>query len=74
MVNVSEAPHDLAEAIESRIHSRTHGRVRDLRVELADRSVVIRGRAKSYYTKQLALHGALDAVDQGMVINEIVVG
>jgi hypothetical protein len=74
MVSAAEASQDLVGTIERRIHSKTHGRVRDLRVELADRAIVLYGRASTYYLKQLALHGALDALAGCRVINQIEVG
>ena len=74
MVNVSEAPHEVVSAIARWIQSRTHGRVRDLSVELEGEAIVLRGRAPTYYTKQLALHGALDAGTGQRIINEIQVG
>jgi hypothetical protein len=74
MVNVSEASHEVIRAIERWVQSRTHGRVRDLQVELAGQSIVLRGRAPTYHTKQLALLGAMDAVSDGRIVNEIRVG
>jgi hypothetical protein len=65
---------DLSTMIERRIVSSTHGRVRDLRVEVAGGSVVLRGRVATYYTKQLALHGALDELGDAGLIDEIQVG
>ncbi|MBX6311944.1 MAG: BON domain-containing protein [Isosphaeraceae bacterium] len=62
---------ELADSLERLIQSRTHGRVRDLRVVLEGQKVVIRGRVSSYYMKQLAQHGALDALGGQRLINEI---
>ena len=41
--------------LESSIAKRTGGRVRDLRVETVDGRVIVRGRSRSHYVKQLAL-------------------
>ncbi len=71
MLAIVKSSQDLASRIESRIHSRTHGRVRDLQVELAEQTVVLRGRAPTYYAKQLAQHGALEVSDGQPVVNAI---
>ena len=63
-----------ASSILSRIQARTHGQVRELRVELADERVVIEGRARTYYAKQLAQHGAMDVLSGQTIVNRIVVG
>ncbi len=62
---------ELASDIAVRIQARTHGQVRKLRVELADRQVVISGRARTYYAKQLAQHGAMDLADDRTIVNQI---
>lgn len=73
MMSVPVASPDLA-GIERGVVRRTFGRVRDLQVELAGQVVVLRGKVATYYTKQLAQHGALDALDGQRLVNEIVVG
>lgn len=67
----AETPRELVGLIENRIRSKTHGRIRDLKVEVTDHTVVLLGMAPNYYTKQLALHGALDAVDGRRVVDLI---
>ncbi len=57
-----------------KIRTRTHGQVRELRVELAEESIVIEGRARTYYAKQLAQHGAMDFVPGHLIVNRIIVG
>ena len=57
-----------------KIQARTHGQVRELHVEMADESVVINGRARTHYAKQLAQHGAMDFVHGQLIVNRIVVG
>lgn len=75
MIVVSSGLKELAESLERGIQDRTHGRVRDLRVELDARSwVVLIGKAPDQYTKQLALDAALDlSADRG-IVNRIEVG
>ena len=50
------------QAIRHQILERTAGRIRTLEVEVIDNRIVIRGRAPSYYLKQLALQGVLDVL------------
>ena len=78
MLTPMDASHELRGSIARRVESRTHGRIRDLQVVVSPPTIVLRGRAPSYYTKQLAFHGALDAAlaaESGeRIVNEIVVG
>lgn len=46
--------------VQQRIHERTGGKVRHLKVFVADGAVVIVGRTRNYYHKQLALVAALE--------------
>ena len=62
---------DLTSTIKHRIHSRTHGRVWNLHVEFDGKAVVLRGRTSTYYTKQLAQHGALEILSGQPVVNDI---
>jgi hypothetical protein len=65
---------ELTSTLLSKIQARTHGQVRGLRVELADEQVVLLGRARTYYAKQLALHGAMDYIAGQTIVNRIEVG
>ena len=53
---------DLKENIERQIVHRTWGRIQRLHVETRDDRVVVHGWTSSYYIKQLALEGALEAL------------
>ena len=53
----------LEQPIKYRIVQRTARRIQRLEVEVIDKRIVIRGRAPSYYLKQLALQGVLDVLD-----------
>ena len=53
------------------VEERTHRRIRDLAVEMADGEVVLRGRAGSYHLKQLAQHGILDVMPDVPLVNAI---
>ena len=74
MVTHSTQPQQLVRSIEQRIMTRTHGRIRGLEVEIADESVVLRGRTSTYYAKQLAQHGALEILADQPILNAIQVG
>ena len=49
--------------LECAIARRTHGRVRNLRVETVDGRVIVRGRSDSHHVKQLALAAVPDAFE-----------
>jgi hypothetical protein len=57
--------------LESFIRQRSFGRVRDLSLEVRDGGLVLRGRAPSYYTKQLAQQAVLEAGSLPLLANEI---
>ncbi len=59
------------DSIAQGVQDRAYGRVRDLEVEDRGQSIVLKGLARSHYTKQLALHGALDLVNDRLVENRI---
>ncbi len=52
---------DLTAAIARWVQQRTHWQVWNLKVLVQSGVVCLTGRCKSYYSKQLALEGALDA-------------
>ncbi len=74
MSDAQDGHPEMAETIRTRIQARTHGQVRELVIELDDEEVVIQGRARTHYAKQLAQHGAMDFLARHRVINRIVVG
>lgn len=49
--------------LECAIARRTDGRVRDLRVEIGDGRIVVRGRSDSHHVKQLVLAAVLEAFE-----------
>ena len=71
VATITPTPHDLTSTIKHRIHSRTHGRVWNLHVEFNGQVLVLRGRTATYYTKQLAQHGALEILNGQPVVNDI---
>jgi hypothetical protein len=70
-----ETEESLAARIQARIEGRVGSRIYDLRVICSDNSVVVRGRARTYYMKQLAQESVLDLLNSALhLVNEITVG
>jgi len=53
------------------LHSRHGEHGRRLRIDVQNGQVVLRGRAESYYQKQLWLHGALQVAGAGGIVDQI---
>jgi hypothetical protein len=47
------------------------GRLREFRLEVSGAGFVLRGRAPTYYVKQLAQHAVMSATDVPILRNEI---
>lgn len=58
---------ELTGLVERVIRNRTGGQIRELRVDVLKGEVVLSGRTTTYYTKQLATHAAMDAVEKEIV-------
>jgi hypothetical protein len=64
----------LAERIECHIKNNLCGRIRDLHVLCFSDLILLQGRSRTYYAKQLAQEAALDLTDgHPRLVNEIVV-
>jgi hypothetical protein len=63
----------LAHWLERMIRRRTHGRVRDLKVEVGPEHIVLFGRSRSFYGKQLAQHAVIELVGHEPLKNKIAV-
>lgn len=57
--------------LEEHIQSRLQGRVRDFRLSLRDRGLVLNGCSRTYFAKQLAQHAVMQAVDLPICANDI---
>jgi len=57
--------------LEQMIRSRLAGRVHDLRVSRAGERLVIEGRSRTFYVKQLAQQAALEIAPEESWLNEI---
>ena len=60
-----------AAEFEARIQSRLAGRVREFRLILVESGLILRGRAHTYYAKQLAQHAVMKATGLRVVANQI---
>jgi hypothetical protein len=54
---------DLSWLVERQIVQRTSGQVHQLAVDVTEERVAVRGWTRSYYTKQLAIQGCLEALE-----------
>lgn len=61
----------LVRRIQQRIESRLPGRIRELLVFAAENAIVLSGHCSTYYTKQVAQHTAMGALDYERLINNI---
>jgi hypothetical protein len=66
-----EEAEELAASIERAVQQETGHGVRNLRVFVADHSVVLKGRCDSYYCKQLAQHAAMCLSHAEQLVNGI---
>ena len=62
---------DLAKRILHRIESRLPNRIRNLVVSAEDNAIVISGQCSTFYTKQIAQHTAMGALEYEKLINNI---
>ena len=57
--------------LEARVQTRLLGIVHDLRLIAQERGVVLRGRSRTYYGKQLAQQAIMQAAPMPLLANEI---
>ena len=57
--------------IEADIQSQLNGRICGLRLLRETKGLVLRGRSRTYYVKQLAQHAVMAATDLPILANEI---
>jgi hypothetical protein len=62
---------DGARELEARVRCRLSGRVRDFRLDVADKGLILRGHARTYYAKQLAQQAVMEATRLPILANEI---
>ena len=61
----------LVERLEHVVHARTNGMVRDLQISVLEGEVILYGKVRTYYTKQLATHAVFTAVQGISLTNNI---
>jgi hypothetical protein len=59
------------EYLESVVHNRLGGRVRDLRIIVRDEGLILQGRTATYHAKQLAQHAAMEMAGRPILANDI---
>jgi hypothetical protein len=57
--------------LETRIRVRLGGQIRDIRVVCRDDGLVLQGRSRTYYAKQLAQHVVMEITSIPIIANEI---
>ena len=57
--------------LERRVKLQLSGRVRNFRLKWGRAGLVLRGRVRTYYAKQLAQHAVMDATNLPIVRNDI---
>ncbi len=62
---------DGAAELEARVQYRLGGQVRDFRLVVAEKGLVLRGHAQTYYAKQLAQQAVMEATRLPILANEI---
>jgi hypothetical protein len=60
-----------ATELEAHIQCRLGGRISEFRVVVADKGLILRGHARTYYAKQLAQHAVMEVTGLPILANEI---
>jgi hypothetical protein len=60
-----------ATELEARIQCRLGRRIREFRLVVVERGLILRGRADTYYAKQLAQHAVMEVTELRILANEI---
>lgn len=62
---------ELIERIKAGVRQRVGGWVRDFQVQIHDQGVILRGRTRTYYAKQLVQHTAMEVGGLAILANRI---
>jgi len=57
--------------LETRVLYRLTGRIRDFQVVVTESGLILRGRCRTYYAKQLVQHAVMEASERPILANEI---
>jgi hypothetical protein len=60
-----------ATELEAHVQCRLGGQVRDFRLVVAEKGLILRGHARTYYAKQLVQHAVMEATKLPILANEI---
>jgi len=69
--SIFPTPSPELERLQAHIQGRLGGRVRNLRLLLRDNGLVLQGRTRTYYAKQLAQHAVMQVTEYLIQANEI---
>lgn len=70
-VPANELSSSALDALASQVRAQLNGRVHDFRVEMQDGGLVLSGRTRTYYAKQLAQHYVMELASLVIVANRI---
>jgi hypothetical protein len=62
---------DGATKVEARVKCRLSGRLRDFRLLIRGEGLILRGRTRTYYAKQLAQQAVMEVTAMPILANEI---
>jgi osmotically-inducible protein OsmY len=62
---------DLADRVAARVQHLMSGRVRDFRVQIEDRGLVLQGRTRTYHAKQLVRQAAMEVAGKPILADEV---
>lgn len=68
---IDPATADGVTELEMRIRTRLGGQISQLQLEFTSMGVILRGRARTYYAKQLAQHAVMEAAQLPILANDI---
>jgi len=71
MMQTIDVTLELASQLETRIRVRLGGQIRDIRVVCQEDGLVLHGRSRTYYAKQLAQHVVMEITNIPISANEI---
>lgn len=64
---------EVAQLVREQLDAHLPGRIRQLKVSVAENSIVLTGSCSSYYTKQLAQHVAMEVLTCERLVNQLAV-
>jgi hypothetical protein len=71
MTSVDVVMQEWLERLAAQVQNQLSGRLRDFHLKQKGHGLVLRGRARTYYAKQLAQHAIMRATDVPILHNEI---